>query len=482
MDLRPIAFVTGVLLVILAATMLIPAAFDFFAGLSTWRGFMISAGFTAFLGSAMAMSTQAQNEHLSVRQAFVMTTSIWLSIAIFGTLPFLLVVPDIGLANAFFESMSGITTTGSTVMTGLDTTDRGILVWRSLLQWLGGVGIIVMALSILPMLGVGGMQLFRSEAFEQSEKLLPRATEIAFSLLQIYSVLTLATFVALWITGMTPFDAFIHALTSISTGGFSSHDASLGYQPYQTAGIQLTIIVAMIAGSLPFMLYLKSARGVWRGWLSEPQIPAFFGILAVVILVMSIWQWRMGSGIGESLLSSSFNVISIMTGTGYSSADYSAWGPFANATFLILMFLGGCAGSTTCGVKIFRFQVLLSTSLAQLRRLASPRSVIVPHYGRKAITEDIAESVQVFFYLFILTFAGLSLALGFCGLDFITAISAAATAITNVGPGLGETVGPSGTFQSLPDAAKWIMSIGMLLGRLELFTIFALFVPALWQD
>ena len=222
------------------------------------------------------------------------------------------------------------------------------------------------------------------------------------------------------------------------------------------------------------MLYLKSARGVWRGWLSEPQIPAFFGILAVVILVMSIWQWRMGTGIGKSLLSSSFNVISIMTGTGYSSADdYSAWGPFANATFLILMFLGGCAGSTTCGVKIFRFQVLLSTSLAQLRRLASPRSVIVPHYGRKAITEDIAESVQVFFYLFILTFAGLALALGFCGLDFITAISAAATAITNVGPGLGETVGPSGTFQSLPDAAKWIMSIGMLLGRLELFTIFA---------
>ena len=250
MDLRPIAFVTGVLLVILAATMLIPAAFDFFAGLSTWRGFMISAGFTAFLGSAMAMSTQAQNEHLSVRQAFVMTTSIWLSIAIFGTLPFLLVVPDIGLANAFFESMSGITTTGSTVMTGLDTTDRGILVWRSLLQWLGGVGIIVMALSILPMLGVGGMQLFRSEAFEQSEKLLPRATEIAFSLLQIYSVLTLATFVALWITGMTPFDAFIHALTSISTGGFSSHDASLGYEPYQAAGIQLTII-AMIAAAFP---------------------------------------------------------------------------------------------------------------------------------------------------------------------------------------------------------------------------------------
>ena len=482
MDLRPIAFVTGVLLVILAITMLVPAAFELFSGASTWRAFLISAGFTAFIGSAMAVSTQAKHEHLTVRQAFVMTTAIWLSIALFGTLPFLLAIEDISLASAFFESMSGITTTGSTILTGLDTTAPGILVWRSLLQWLGGVGIIVMALSILPMLGVGGMQLFRSEAFEQSEKLLPRATEIAFSLLQIYSAMTAVTFFALLISGMSAFDAFVHALTSISTGGFSSKDASFGHAGFSGIGIQLTIIAAMIAGSLPFMLYLKSVRGSWRGWLSEPQIPTFFGILALVIAVIALWQWQAGTSMGESFLLTSFNVVSIMTGTGYTSTDFGAWGAYANATFLLLMFLGGCAGSTTCGIKIFRFQVLLSTSLAQIRRLASPRSVVVAHYGRKTITEDIAESVQVFFYLFILSFAGLALALGFCGLDFITAISAAATAITNVGPGLGDIVGPSGTFTSLPDTAKWLMSAGMLLGRLELFTIFALFVPALWRS
>ena len=481
MDFRPIVFVNGLLLVILALAMLVPMLFDFVMGTPDWVNHAASAGITALTGGILALLTRSKsNENISVRQAFVMTTAIWLSIAVFGSLPFLLVVDDIRMVDAFFESMSGITTTGSTVLIGLDNTDPGILVWRSLLQWLGGVGIIVMALSILPMLGVGGMQLFKSEAFEQSEKLLPRATEIAVSLLQVYAGLTVLTFLGLWLSGMSVFDAFIHCLTSISTGGFSSHDSSLGF--YSSKAIQTVIMLAMIAGSLPFMLYLKSMRGSWSGWLREPQLLTFFVLLAVFIAALAFWRINGGHNVFDSLFNAAFNVISIMTGTGYANADYSSWGPFANVIFLTLMFIGGCAGSTTCGVKVFRFQVLLATSIAQIRRLSSPRAVIVANYAGRPLTEEVSESVQVFFYLFILTFAVIAIILGFTGLDFLTAVSSAATAITNVGPALGPVSGPSGTFSSFPDAAKWTMAFAMLLGRLELFTIFALFVPAMWRD
>jgi trk system potassium uptake protein TrkH len=479
-ELRPILFIVGVLLSVLAVAMVIPAVLDASAANPDWQVFAASAAVTFFVGVASALANRSPWDRITLRQAFVMTTLAWLVIATFGALPFAFSELGLSFTDAFFESMSGITTTGSTVIVGLDFAPPGILLWRSILQWLGGIGIIVMAISVLPLLQVGGMQMFRVEAFEQSEKVLPRAAEIAGEIVVVYVVLTFAGTILLWSLGMTGFEAVAHAMSSIATGGFSTSDASVGH--FNSAAVDWAVMVIMVLGGLPFVLYLRARRGDVMALVRDSQVQWFVGILAVATAIATAWLCvTHGFTVGGALRYAAFNVVSVMTGTGFSTADYGTWGGLALTLMFILMFIGGCAGSTTCGIKIFRIQVLYATARAQLLRLMQPHGIYVAYYNRRPIPDGVRESVMSFFFLFILCFGVLATALAALGLDFVTAISGAATAIANVGPGLGGVIGPAGTFASLSDPAKWFLSAGMLLGRLELFTVLVLLAPSFWR-
>jgi trk system potassium uptake protein TrkH len=434
-DLRPIAFVIGILLAILALAMLIPASVDAAIGHPDWQVFTAAAGVTLFIGGALILTSRSGWSGFTLRQGFILTNLAWLVTATFGALPFAFSELELSYTDAFFESMSGVTTTGSTVITGLDTAPPGILLWRAILQWLGGIGIIVMAVAVLPILQVGGMQLFRVEAFE-TDKVAPRAAQIAGSISIVYVFLTGVAAIVLWALGMSSFEAVAHAMTSIATGGFSTSDGSLGH--FNSSAIDWSISLFMVLGSLPFVLYLRAVRGNLLIILRDSQVRVLLGILALAIALTSLWLWQKGiMEPGTALRYATFNIISIMTGTGYATADFGQWGGFVLTIMFLLMFIGGCAGSTTCGIKIFRFQVLYATAKVQLQRLMQPSGVFIPYYNKRPIPETVASSVMGFFFLFITSFALLAVALGLIGLDLVTALSGAATAIANVGPAWG---------------------------------------------
>jgi trk system potassium uptake protein TrkH len=480
LDLRPILFILGLLLTTLALAMSLPALVDAATGHADWQVFLASAGLTLFIGVALILTMRGGDLAIGIREAFVLTLASWLGVTLFAALPFAFAELNLSLADAFFEAMSGITTTGATVIVDLDNAPPGILLWRALLQWLGGIGIIVTAVAMLPMLKVGGMQLFRMESSDTTDKVLPRAAQISTAIGSIYFILTAICAIAYWLAGMPGFDAIAHAMTTIATGGFSTSDDSLG--AFATPSIEWIAVVFMIVGSLPFVLYLQVVRGRPMSLFRDSQVRWFLSVvLALVILVVLILSISQNLSMGQSIRLSAFNTISILTGTGYSTAAFDNWGPLALTIFFLIMFVGGCAGSTTCGIKIFRFQILYETATAQIRRLVQPHGVFIPYYNRSPITDEVTMSVMSFFFFYVLVFVVLALGLSALGLDFLSAMSGAATAISNVGPGLGPVIGPSGTFASLPDAAKWLLSAGMLLGRLELFTILVLFAPAFWK-
>jgi len=480
MDPRPIILVTGTLLSILALVMCVPAGVDFLLGHSDWEVFAVAAGVTLFVGVGMVLTGRADSTRLSIRQAFVMTTTSWIALVLFASLPFAFSELNLSFTDSVFESMSGLTTTGSTIITGLDTAPPGILMWRALLQWVGGIGIIVMAISILPMLKVGGMQLFRMESSDQSEKALPRAAQITTAITVIYVAFTLIWAGAYWMAGMNGFEAVAHSMTTIATGGFSTSDGSVGH--FNNPLIDFLAVGGMLVGSLPFILYLKTLQGDWGALWTDSQVKWFLTTVAFLILFAAGWLWLINHEHPfEALRLSSFNIVSIITGTGYATDDYGIWGGFANPLFFLIMFIGGCAGSTTCGIKVFRFQVLYAAARAQVHHLLQPHGVFVPLYNKRPVTDEIIVSVLSFFFMWFFAFAILALGLGMLGLDFLTALSTAATSIANVGPALGPVTGPSSTFQSLPDAAKWLMIGGMLLGRLELFTVIVLFSRTFWR-
>jgi trk system potassium uptake protein TrkH len=480
-DFRPIFFTIGILLSTLAIGMVIPAIADLIAGHGDWRVFAGAAGLNGFLGITMLLTMRAGQTSITTRQAFLLTTLSWLVIGVFGALPFAFADLNLSFTDAVFESMSGITTTGATVLTKLDTVPPGILLWRSLLQWFGGIGIIVMAVAILPQLSVGGMQLFRTESSDQSEKVLPRIAQVAAAIGILYVSLTAACAALYWLSGMTGFEAVAHSMTTIATGGFSTRDASVG--GFNSAAVDWIAVVFMILGSLPFVLYLRAVRGNLTPLINDSQVRWFLIIAFCAIALLVAWQVLInGVRFGEALRFVSFNAVSIMTGTGYSSADFDLWGAFPVSLFFFLMFVGGCAGSTTCGLKIFRLQVLYAHTVSQISKLMQPHGVFIPHFNHRPIPATASESVLSFFFLYIMAFGALAIGLGWMGLDFITAVSGAASAIANVGPGLGPVIGPAGNYASLPDAAKWMLSFGMLLGRLELFTVLVLFTPAFWRN
>lgn len=483
MNYRPIAFLTGLLLCGLAFAMAPPALADLIDGNQNWLVFISGAALTLFVGVGLAVSCwQGRDFSISVRETFVMTTVSWAALAAFAALPFVFADLNLSYTDAFFEAMSGLTTTGATVIVGLDFAAPGLLLWRALLQWIGGVGIVVTAIAVLPALQVGGMQLFRAEALEQNEKVLPRAAQIATGIGGIYLGGTVIVAVGYWIVGMNPFDAICHAMTTIATGGYANYDAS--FAAFEGIGIPIVGVLGMVLGSLPFIAYLKAIRVSPRAAARDPQARGFLvAFLAFTLFAILFRSWENVESIPYFLAESTFNVISIMTGTGYAIGDFELWGAFATPFFLVLMFVGGCAGSTTCSIKIFRFQVLFAAAQSQLRRLARPHRVAPARYAGKALTPETINSVMTFFFLYIVCFMVLAVMLSVAGVESgVTALSGAASALSNVGPGLGPEIGPTGNYAGLPDPAKWVLAVGMLAGRLELFTVLILLMPRFWRN
>jgi trk system potassium uptake protein TrkH len=481
-DLRPILVVIGTLLIILALFMLPPMVADLAAGHPDWQVFLAAGATTLFAGVSLVLMNQGYGDaELTSRHAFLMVTAVWLVIALFAALPMAFCELDLSLADAVFEATSGITTTGATVIVGLDVAPPGILLWRAILQWLGGIGIIVMGVAILPMLRVGGMQLVRAESSDLSEKILPRAAQIASAIGLIYLVLTVLCAILYYAAGMATFDAAAHAMTTIATGGFSTRDASIG--AFLSARIEWIGIVFMILGSLPFVLYIQVSNGQVRPLLTDAQVRWFMGITAIYVIVLALWLvLAQGAAPLDALRHAAFNIVSIISTTGYASSDYALWGTLPVTALFFLMCVGGCTGSTSGGIKIFRFTVLHAIAKHQIARLVRPHGVFVPTFNRRPVPEAAAIAVMAFIFMFGLSFAAFALALSALGLDYLTAMSGALTALANVGPGLGPIIGPAGTFSALPESAKWLLSAAMLLGRLELFTVLVLFTRSFWRN
>ena len=480
LNLRPVLHVLGLLLLALGAAMWLPAGADAYVGSPDASPFVAGALATLTVGGLLVLANRGGALELNVRQAFVLTNLAWVALSLFGALPFLFGVGGITYASAVFEAVSGLTATGATVLVGLDAMPPGILLWRALLQALGGVGIVMMALAILPFLRVGGMQLFRTETSERRDKIVPRPGQFAVLIFSIYGVLMSVCATAYWIAGMTPFDALLHSFTTVSTAGFSTRDSSFVEFP---AACLLVAIVFMTIGAFPFVVFIRAVRGEPKAIWRSSQVRALLGFLLAVTFSLAIWlAAARDMALLEALLHAAFSVVSIVTTTGYISVDYQLWGSFAALAFFFLSFVGGCTGSTTGGLKIFRFQLLWGLLRRVLHRLTLPHGVFRLRYEDRPVSEDVLESAVAFVFAYMATVLVLTLALAAIGLDYVTSISAAATAVGNVGPGLGDLVGPAGTFAPLPDSAKWLLSLGMLLGRLELFTVFALLSRRFWRD
>ena len=475
---KTVFFTLGILQIILGIFMLLPIIIQFFYS-EIDSSFFGAALVTTIFGILFFLSNLDHDKKLNLQQAFLLTSLSWLSIAIFGSLPFIFSNIEFSITNAFFESMSGITTTGSTIIPNLENMPKGILFWRAILQWLGGIGIIVMAITLMPIMNVGGMQLFKISNNDSSEKILPKSKEIAIRLIYIYFGLTALCAISYKILGMNVFDSMTHSMTTIATGGFSNYNESIGF--FDSVYIEISAMIFIILGSLPFIAYIKFLSGNRGIFFSDIQIKTFIKTIAFSTILLMVYLILNNSS-NLDIRSIFFNVISILTGTGYVNAQFDNWGGFPLLLFLGLMFIGGCAGSTTCGVKIFRIQILWSFVGNQLKKIIYPKGIFVLKYDKNPIDDKFVSSIISFIYMYLIIFFIITALLSLTGLDFITSISGAATSISNVGPGLGSVIGPNGNFSSLPDISKWILTLGMILGRLELFAILVLFLPSFWRN
>ncbi len=477
-NFRPVLFVVGVMLVALAIAMLIPAMASQ-ADLQGLRSpFLVAAAATAFVGGSALIVGWERRGSINVREGFLATAISWTLAAVAAALP-LYMTGRVDFTDAMFEATSGLTTTGSSIFPSVENLPAGILLWRSIISWIGGVGIIAVAIMIMPFLRVGGMQLFRTESSDRSQKIAARPLQLSLYLFWVYFVLTVVCTFAFWGLGMSPFDAVNHAMGAVATGGFSTHDASFGYFPGNT--IKWVATIFMILGSLPFVLYIKALRGNLSAFTSDHQVRAFLGLVVVSTLLVAAWLWNGNMPLGDALTHAAFNVTSIVSTAGYASADYILWGTFPAAVFMMLSFFGGCTGSTAGGMKIFRIQIVWQIAHEQMRKLVLPNIYYARTYNGEPVSDEVVKSVVAFIFAYIAAVAVLALGLSAFGLDLVTAFSGAASAIANVGPGLGPIIGPYGNFSSLPDGAKWLLIVGMLLGRLEFYTILVIFTRTFWR-
>ncbi|MEX3015669.1 TrkH family potassium uptake protein [Gymnodinialimonas hymeniacidonis] len=479
-DLRPVGYVLGLLVLTLGVTMLVPLVADVLAGNGHWGAFAEACAITVLTGLFVTLAcANGVSKGLTIQQTFILTTGVWLVLPLFGALPFIFGDSQLRVVDAFFEAMSGLTTTGATIITDIDTLPVGLNLWRGLMQWFGGIGIIVVAMVFLPELRVGGMQIFRSEGFDTFGKILPRAGEIASRISVIYVALTILCALTYSALGMAPFDAIMHAFTTISTGGFSNYNASFGaFQgPLEYAGAFF-----MLLASLPFVRYIQLVAGTARPILIDSQIRAYLATILTIVVGLALYRvFANGTGPEVALREGLFNVVSIVSGTGYASTDYQVWGAVAVPAFFFMGLIGGCAGSTSCSIKVFRYQLLFAAVATQVRRLYAPHGIFEPRYEGRPVAEEVLSSVMAFFVLFFVTLGIMAVLLGLTGLDVITSVSGAAAALGNIGPGLGDMIGPDGTYAAVNDPAKWILSAAMLIGRLELMAVMVLFTSAFWR-
>jgi trk system potassium uptake protein TrkH len=479
-DFRPVGHVIGRLIIVLGASMMAPLLLEVMDDSGNTDGFVLAAFLTLAAGLAMTLITrQGETGGLTRPQAFMLTVLVWVVLPVFGALPFVFGAPAANYTDAYFEAMSGLTTTGATVFSSLEEAPRGMLLWRALLQWYGGVGIVIVAIVFLPMMRIGGMQFFRSESFDLSSDVMPRATEIAASLFYVYLALSLACALAYSAAGMSGFDALAHAMTTVSTGGYGTYDSSfMNFDPMT----HYVAIAFMWLGALPFIRFVQLARGNTRGIRGDSQIQAFLAIVFVVSASMVVWLVvNDRHPLPEAVRAALFNVTSVMTGTGYASDAYDKWGTVPVALFFVIPLIGGCTGSTSCSAKVFRYQVLYSALVVQIRRIHSPHGVFPLRYQGRPVEPEVVSSIMGYFFVFVCALSIWAILLSLLGLDTITAISASVASLGNIGPGLGPVIGPEGNYASLPDTAKWLLSLGMLLGRLEFLSVLVLFMPIFWQ-
>ncbi|WP_425050736.1 TrkH family potassium uptake protein [Psychromarinibacter sp. S121] len=467
-----VLFVNGLVLVFFAFLMLVDAVL-----FGTTRDvFLEAATLAGFVGAGLCLASWNRITGLRRVHAFIITSSVWIMAAVAGALP--LYFWDLTGIDAFFESMSGITTTGSTVMSGLDSTPRGIILWRAMLQAVGGIGFIVTAIAILPILRVGGMELFRTESSEKGERELRNATLFATATLTTYLVLMGLCALVYILGGMDLFDAVTHAMTTLSTGGYSGYDASFGH--FDSGFLQWAATLFMLLGALPFAWYI---RVVHRGTFRSEQVQLMIVSLLLVILPLALWVStadHIAPWVALRLVA--FNVVSVVTTTGYATTDYTTWGPVAVAVFFLLTAVGGCTGSTAGGAKAMRWILVARSVLVLIRRIHFPHIVGTVRYEGRPVEDRVIGSVVAFFMFFAVTFGVLSLVLAYLGLDLATATSGALTALANVGPGVGPLIGPAGNFASLSDPVKAVLAVGMFLGRLEMITVFVLLTPLFWRE
>ncbi len=477
-DFRTAVHATSVVGLILATAMLVPAAVNLSYGSPYWREFLISALLTGLIWLLVATVTRGSTTTFTPRFGIILVNMLWWVLTVSLIAPLVIGPAQLSIAEAVFETASGFTTTGSTVLTGLDDMDRGTLVWRSLLQWFGGTGILSLGLIVLPFLNVGGLQLFRLESSDRSEKVLPRAAEIIRAIVVIYVGLTVACALAYRIGGMTGFDAINHAMTTLSTGGFSTHDASMGF--FKTDGLLWAGSVFMALAGLPFTLFVALFMSR-KNLKADPQILWFFSIIAGTVTLLMFARASVAPLTARSVAEDVFDVISVITTTGFAAGDYTTWGSLAGPMFFILTFFGGCAGSTAGGLKIYRLIVLTNMVKVSLQQLIQPHGVFPLRYGQERINPAIFNAALVMSAGFAGILALCTLVLAAQGNDFVTALSGSLTALANVGPGLGSIIGPSGTFQSLPDASLLVLAAAMIVGRLEIMVVLALFLRAMWR-
>lgn len=480
---RSVLYLIGMLLSAMAAAMLLPIAIELFVyKTSAWEEFSFAFFLTGALGSLLAIANRSTERiELKVREAFLMTALCWVITPLFAALPIYWSDLNLSYIDSWFEAVSAVTTTGSTVIPDLDQASRGVLLWRSILQWLGGTGIILMALIILPTLRIGGMQLFRSEFSDKSEKILPRVTQISSAITAIYVFFTLACFFALFFAGMEPFDALCHAMTTVSTGGLSTKNNSIAF--YNSISIELITILFMFLGSITFVLFIKIWHGNADALFKDSQVKAYALLLLCLSGIIFVWLWgHLGVPVDKALRNAIFSVISISTSAGFTTVDYTSWDAFPCVLFLLLSIVGGCTGSTAGGLKVFRVQIMVRVTLSHLRQLRRPHGVYVPLYQGQKIPESVASSVLTFATLYFFTAFCLTSLLTLFDLSMIDALSASIAALSNIGPGVTKLVGPHGSLSALDSGAKMLLMFGMTLGRLELLTIFVLLMPSFWRS
>ena len=481
LDLRPVGYVIGLVVSVLGLTMLVPMLTDLAQGNGNADAFGEGALIALVVGGLTSVACQNHARlRFSVRQAFVLTVGIWLLVPLFGALPLIIGEPQVRLIDAYYEAVSGITTTGASVFVGVDDLPAGVTLWRGMLNWLGGLGIAFIAMIFLPVMRVGGMQFFRTEGFDTFGKVLPRATDIALQLFFVYVGLTVACMTSYAALGMDVFEAVLHAFATIATGGFSPRDAS--FEGYSGA-IHYAAALYMILGSLPYIRYVQLVRGSATPLREDPQVRGYLAWIVIAVAAVTLWRYTTSDEFFEPVFRTTlFNLTSIISSTGFAMGTFGSWGGFAIIVALWLGIIGACSGSSAAGLSVFRVQIMLSALSAQVRRIHAPHRIAQVRYAGRAVDADTMDAIVLYLGAYILTFGIGSVIIVQSGVDTVSAIFASWTTIGNIGYGYGPLVAPTGTFIDFPDVAKAVMILNMIMGRLSLLAVFVILLPRFWRD